>query len=686
MTFKLEGLLGRVTPGWQNLNDQDKSAIARQGLLASGLAMLRARNGGNFGASLADGLSSGLLAVNQGIADTENTRYKNEILARTRQGMERNTAIEQAQRGVLNPDGSLNEDSWSQWANVDPVGAQEFRQKASPRAKWEPGQIGYRDPKTGESGLLDVLRNTETQEYRDLQGNVISKGLLGQVPAHPQMPNSGLLAPSRAAEPRPSSGLLAPAPLGQFGAGNIDLTKRPRVKNSDGSVSTVLSFSTNIDGREVLLPLVSDDGRIVSEEEAIKSYLANGKYLGVFDTPEEADAYAERLHREQESMYVPPKGGLLGADMLPGLEQSVMQVESGGNPSAVSPKGAMGTMQTMPSTLTDPGYGVAPARDRSPAEMERVGKDYLQAMLTQYGDPRLALAAYNWGPGNVDRAMQTHGGNVDAVLANAPAETRAYVPKVLAGVQGGQGASQIGRRPAKAGSQRESYRTLNKDEVASYGLPVGTVAQIGPTGQIQIINKPRDTPAGGAGQVIDNGDGSTTYIPAGKTSEGERNASGFFSRMVESNKEMQRLEAAGYDPTNRRDYYMAGGEILNPLATDEGQQYRQAQNNWVRANLRKESGAAIGKDEMEQERRTYFPIPGDSPGVIEQKARARQVTERAMRSAAGSALPVPAGRAAGAVKGGSNVPPAAVEYLRKNPAMRSAFEQKYGVSADDYLR
>jgi len=573
MTFKLEGLLGRVTPGWQNLNDQDKSAIARQGLLASGLAMLSARNGGNFGASLADGLSSGLLAVNQGVADTENSRYKNEILARTRQGMERNTAIEQAQRGVLNSDGSLNEDSWSQWANVDPVGAQEFRQKASPRAKWEPGQIGYRDPKTGENGLLDVLRNTETQEYRDLQGNVISQGLLGQAAGRPQMPDSGLLAPSRAAS---------------------------------------------------------------------------------------------------------PTGGLLGGDVLPGLEQAVMQVESGGNPAAVSPKGALGTMQTMPGTLTDPGYGVAPARDRSPAEMERVGKDYLQAMLTQYGDPRLALAAYNWGPGNVDRAMQKHGGNVDAVLANAPAETQAYVPKVLQQA-GGQIAAgpQIGFRPAKAPAQTErqapSGYQYTSDGKALMPIPGGPADR-------------KNNAPGGLGTVIDNGDGTTTYIPAGKTSEGERNASGFFNRMVESNAEMQRLESSGYDPTSRRDYYTAGGEVLNPLATDEGQQYRQAQNNWVRANLRKESGAAIGKDEMEQERRTYFPIPGDSPGVIAQKARARQVTERAMRSAAGNALPVPSMRAEGAGKQGVSVPPAAVEYLRKNPAMRSAFEQKYGVSADDYLR
>lgn len=201
--------------------------------------------------------------------------------------------------------------------------------------------------------------------------------------------------------------------------------------------------------------------------------------------------------------------------------------------------------------------------------------------------------------------------------------------------------------PAQSGQQLRSapkpqdgqFQTLSSQEVVGLGLPQGTIAQRSPTGQVQIINKPRDLPTGG--QVIDNGDGTTTYIPAGKITEGERNASGFYERMVAANAEMDRLLKSGYDPTDRRDFYTAGGELLNPLASSEGQQYRQAQENWVRANLRKESGAAIGVAEMDQERKNYFPIPGDSREVIAQKARNRQVTERAMRQAAGGGLAPP---------------------------------------------
>ncbi len=89
---------------------------------------------------------------------------------------------------------------------------------------------------------------------------------------------------------------------GRFGRGNIDLNNRKVVNNSDGSISTERSFSCNIDGKEVLLPTVID-GKIVSEDEAIDYYFKTGKYLGKFDTVEEAEKYAEELHNRQDWFY-----------------------------------------------------------------------------------------------------------------------------------------------------------------------------------------------------------------------------------------------------------------------------------------------------------------------------------------------------------------------------------------------
>jgi hypothetical protein len=92
--------------------------------------------------------------------------------------------------------------------------------------------------------------------------------------------------------------------------GNIDLGKRPSVKNKDGSISTVRSINVGINGAEVLIPTVSDDGQILSDDESVQSYLKTGKHLGKFDTPENAVAYAKSLHKLQESSYLVRAGGV----------------------------------------------------------------------------------------------------------------------------------------------------------------------------------------------------------------------------------------------------------------------------------------------------------------------------------------------------------------------------------------
>ncbi len=87
--------------------------------------------------------------------------------------------------------------------------------------------------------------------------------------------------------------------------GNIDLKARPVVKNGDGSVSTVRSMSFEEDGSEVLVPTVSDDGRLLSDDEAIALYRQTGKHLGKFGSPDDATSYAQSLHDDQARLYVP---------------------------------------------------------------------------------------------------------------------------------------------------------------------------------------------------------------------------------------------------------------------------------------------------------------------------------------------------------------------------------------------
>jgi soluble lytic murein transglycosylase-like protein len=112
-------------------------------------------------------------------------------------------------------------------------------------------------------------------------------------------------------------------------------------------------------------------------------------------------------------------------NVRPALVRAVVQVESAFDPYAQSPKGALGLMQLMPGTARQ--FGVINAFN--PVENVRAGVAYLRQLLDRYdNDEQLALAAYNAGPGAVDR----YGESVPPYR-----ETRSYVSKIknLAGAR-----------------------------------------------------------------------------------------------------------------------------------------------------------------------------------------------------------------------------------------------------------
>jgi soluble lytic murein transglycosylase-like protein len=117
----------------------------------------------------------------------------------------------------------------------------------------------------------------------------------------------------------------------------------------------------------------------------------------------------------------------------PDLVKAVITVESAGNPKALSPKGAYGPMQLMPGTAEE--LGVDP---KDPKQNIEGGSRYLAKQLTEFDDVRLALAAYNWGPGALSNAIKKLKAEDRPVTwenlkkyGSVPTETKNYVSKVL---------------------------------------------------------------------------------------------------------------------------------------------------------------------------------------------------------------------------------------------------------------
>lgn len=112
-------------------------------------------------------------------------------------------------------------------------------------------------------------------------------------------------------------------------------------------------------------------------------------------------------------------------------------IESAFNPQALSSASASGIWQFMPATGRDFSLRQNIFRDerRDVLASTRAALDYLQRLHRMFGDWHLALAAYNWGEGNVQRAIKRNlaqGLPADYLSLNMPAETRHYVPKLQA--------------------------------------------------------------------------------------------------------------------------------------------------------------------------------------------------------------------------------------------------------------
>jgi membrane-bound lytic murein transglycosylase D len=146
---------------------------------------------------------------------------------------------------------------------------------------------------------------------------------------------------------------------------------------------------------------------------------------------------ARRPRPARADEHLPVVRAAFAAEGVPEALVWLAETESSFNPRARSPVGARGLFQLMPETAKSLGLSLLPFDQRAqPQASARGAAAYLRKLHARFGDWPLALAAYNGGEGRVSRILKARGATDFAGIAeHLPAETRLYVPKVLATVR-----------------------------------------------------------------------------------------------------------------------------------------------------------------------------------------------------------------------------------------------------------
>ncbi len=203
--------------------------------------------------------------------------------------------------------------------------------------------------------------------------------------------------------------------LGNVNSGEISSNKNKAVDIAELIKLEMMRSSMALDGVDSESVQGGSDNRIKLILKYFDEYrMENTASNGAPESIDSGDFQGQPLTGTGLDSIIDKASRAYGVD--PGLIRAVIKAESNFNPQAVSSAGAQGLMQLMPSTAR--GLGVTNSFD--PEQNVMAGTKFLKQMLERYGgNLNAALAAYNWGPGNLEKK----GGEL-------PSETRAYMKKV----------------------------------------------------------------------------------------------------------------------------------------------------------------------------------------------------------------------------------------------------------------
>jgi soluble lytic murein transglycosylase-like protein len=231
------------------------------------------------------------------------------------------------------------------------------------------------------------------------------------------------------------------APIPALGQGSATLTAPPSVASADAAIGQLNSGLQQTANRllqssargPALAPKPAAERSHAPEPSPALSKAPAEKAPG--ESSMESPGVQSRALARVEQLR-PMMEPILRQQGVPSALLAVVLVESGGQPAALSPKGARGAWQLMPETARRYGLVVSGEEDErlDPLMATRAAARYLHDLYAEFGDWPLALAAYNAGEQAVQRAIQRADSNSFSVLSELrllPPETRMYVPSVL---------------------------------------------------------------------------------------------------------------------------------------------------------------------------------------------------------------------------------------------------------------
>lgn len=295
-----------------------------------------------------------------------------------------------------------------------------------------------------------------------------------------------------------------------------------------------------------------------------------------------------------------------------------------------------------------PDAALAASLSAAPTEAQRVplgGAERQQALLqaSMSGNPRMAAMAQLLSQMKPERVLQLD--KIDPAKftpQSLAAAMQADNPTMLVPVQKPENqpaaideynfAKSQGYKGNFTDWKQEMARAGATNVTTSYGAPVsGVDAQGNP-----VFFQP--SKEGGKPAIIPGVRPETKPL-----NEGQANAAGYAKRLEMAN---AAITGSPFKPT-LGSQLKAAVPFSNAFLSDAQQQLEQAEREFITAQLRRESGASISPTEFETARKQYFPQPGDSPAVLEQKARSRALAVQNMQGAAGT------GAASGGIPAGA---------------------------------